>query len=829
MDLGSEISHKFKASIKRKLKECGTYIDDELPEYIMVMIANKRKSQQMVDDLSLFLGEETDGFVKWLFQTLGKLQSAAQDAVEDDHIKESETRESCEAEPDHGIENTAQVDQTGKEVKENINEGEKPSIDRKEKSRKDKSREDNDGKRKEAEKEKNDESIEIETKSDNKVIAEKIHEDTRSEVRKRRQDFVLSRKTSESVTGKKDRNEENKKDSTKKRRLSSSKTEAIDKIAAEKDNSDHGHAESLQSAVAMQKIRPSLPRSRQATGLLVKKAIKEANQSVTVKPRKQSASEGQLEVAASSAENKVERRVHLKRGRSNVSESEPLEEKEEDVEADFENEESVGKKKKTGEPDKHQEDGIEVEVVENEFLEEEKEPKLKFKKRIVIANRGSEDEDDNGDKIVEAETNKEQEKENCLGQSEGSLNSENVKEDVKCDDDHRREKLDLETKRERRKKRHRRDRSTHSKERRRGSPKFVVTLHGALDSRIKAQRKRKHYLSKDDYDHPMFVDLHPKEPLEILESAQKEIEKMAHQLDLMQNIAPTSMNDPFNTLLPGPTTLPALSSVLTSVTRPIFQEALPVLPGNNGLMLSSVNPTQQVFTGVLPLQTPVMMVPKPQEEPVFAGNKQLGREIVIPLHDEKDELMYEDDEGDDNNSPTEEEQPETILERCKFWPNCKNASCLYVHPSKPCRTFPNCNFKEKCIFVHPMCKFDGRCSNSSCPYNHSLKSSPFLQYSSKAFGREAAIDSKPPKPICKFVPNCTRSNCPFRHPISKPCRYGSGCKRINCPFHHETRPAKKEDLKWSSTARSTEKHISERIFAAGDGDVTEAPVSLTAQ
>ena len=184
-----------------------------------------------------------------------------------------------------------------------------------------------------------------------------------------------------------------------------------------------------------------------------------------------------------------------------------------------------------------------------------------------------------------------------------------------------------------------------SKERRRSSPKFVVTLHGALDSRIKEQRKRKHHLSKDDYDHPMFVDLHPKEPLEILESAQKEIEKMAHQLDLMQNIVPTNTNDPFNILLPGSTTLPALSSALTSVTRPVFQEALPVLPGNNGLMLSSVNPTQQVFTGVLPLQTPVMMVPKPQDKPVFAGNKQLGREIVIPLHDEKDEVMYEDDEG----------------------------------------------------------------------------------------------------------------------------------------------------------------------------------------
>ena len=86
----------------------------------------------------------------------------------------------------------------------------------------------------------------------------------------------------------------------------------------------------------------------------MKKAIKEANQSVTVKPRKQSTSEGQLEVAASSAQNNVERRVHLKRGRSNVSDSEPLDEKEEDVESDVENEESVGKKKKTGEPDKHQ-------------------------------------------------------------------------------------------------------------------------------------------------------------------------------------------------------------------------------------------------------------------------------------------------------------------------------------------------------------------------------------------------------------------------------------------------------------------------------------------
>ena len=41
------------------------FTDDELPEYIMVMIANKRHENQMKEDLSLFLGDETDNFVNW--------------------------------------------------------------------------------------------------------------------------------------------------------------------------------------------------------------------------------------------------------------------------------------------------------------------------------------------------------------------------------------------------------------------------------------------------------------------------------------------------------------------------------------------------------------------------------------------------------------------------------------------------------------------------------------------------------------------------------------------------------------------------------------------
>lgn len=40
-------------------------LDEELPDYIMVMVANKKTAQQMADDLSLFLGNNTIKFTAW--------------------------------------------------------------------------------------------------------------------------------------------------------------------------------------------------------------------------------------------------------------------------------------------------------------------------------------------------------------------------------------------------------------------------------------------------------------------------------------------------------------------------------------------------------------------------------------------------------------------------------------------------------------------------------------------------------------------------------------------------------------------------------------------
>jgi len=39
--------------------------DDELPDYIMVMVANKKSQKQMTDDLSLFLSSNTEKFTSW--------------------------------------------------------------------------------------------------------------------------------------------------------------------------------------------------------------------------------------------------------------------------------------------------------------------------------------------------------------------------------------------------------------------------------------------------------------------------------------------------------------------------------------------------------------------------------------------------------------------------------------------------------------------------------------------------------------------------------------------------------------------------------------------
>ncbi|XP_069592556.1 zinc finger CCCH domain-containing protein 14 isoform X1 [Ranitomeya imitator] len=87
MEIGTEISRKIRTAIKGKLQELGAYVDEELPDYIMVMVANKKSQDQMTDDLSLFLGNNTSRFTTWLQGVLDKLRSVT---PETNSVKASE-------------------------------------------------------------------------------------------------------------------------------------------------------------------------------------------------------------------------------------------------------------------------------------------------------------------------------------------------------------------------------------------------------------------------------------------------------------------------------------------------------------------------------------------------------------------------------------------------------------------------------------------------------------------------------------------------------------------------------------------------------------------
>ena len=53
------------------------FSDDELPDYIMVLVVNKKTKEQMDNDLNLFLGHNTEHFTSWLTAVLEQLNNAA--------------------------------------------------------------------------------------------------------------------------------------------------------------------------------------------------------------------------------------------------------------------------------------------------------------------------------------------------------------------------------------------------------------------------------------------------------------------------------------------------------------------------------------------------------------------------------------------------------------------------------------------------------------------------------------------------------------------------------------------------------------------------------
>ncbi|XP_036285423.1 zinc finger CCCH domain-containing protein 14 isoform X9 [Pipistrellus kuhlii] len=127
------------------------------------------------------------------------------------------------------------------------------------------------------------------------------------------------------------------------------------------------------------------------------------------------------------------------------------------------------------------------------------------------------------------------------------------------------------------------------------------------------------------------------------------------------------------------------------------------------------------------------------------------------------------------------QKPEKLLERCKYWPACKNGDeCAYHHPISPCKAFPNCKFAEKCLFVHPNCKYDAKCTKPDCPFTHMSRRIPILPPKPAVLTATPTSSSQ----LCRYFPACKKMECPFYHP--KHCRFNTQCTRPDCTFYHPT-------------------------------------------
>ncbi|XP_010382422.1 zinc finger CCCH domain-containing protein 14 isoform X2 [Rhinopithecus roxellana] len=193
-----------------------------------------------------------------------------------------------------------------------------------------------------------------------------------------------------------------------------------------------------------------------------------------------------------------------------------------------------------------------------------------------------------------------------------------------------------------------------------------------------------------------------------------------------------------------------------------------------------------------------------EEDMCFEGMKPVNQTAASNkglrglLHPQQLHLLsrqLEDPNGSFSNAEMSElsmaQKPEKLLERCKYWPACKNGDeCAYHHPISPCKAFPNCKFAEKCLFVHPNCKYDAKCTKPDCPFTHVSRRIPVL--SPKPVAPAAPPSSSQ---LCRYFPACKKMECPFYHP--KHCRFNTQCTRPDCTFYHPTiNVPPRHALKW---------------------------------
>ncbi|XP_036061630.1 zinc finger CCCH domain-containing protein 14 isoform X9 [Onychomys torridus] len=237
-----------------------------------------------------------------------------------------------------------------------------------------------------------------------------------------------------------------------------------------------------------------------------------------------------------------------------------------------------------------------------------------------------------------------------------------------------------------------------------------------------------------------------------------------------------------------------IGSLSSSVSVPAKPERRPSLPpskqANKNLILKAISEAQESVTKT----TNYSAVPQKQTLPVAPRTRTSQEELLAEMVQGQSRaprisppVKEEEAKGDGTEKLQAEmtdlsvaQKPEKLLERCKYWPACKNGDeCVYHHPISPCKAFPNCKFAEKCLFVHPNCKYDAKCTKPDCPFTHMTRRIPVL--TSKPVSSPAPSSNGQ---LCRYFPACKKMECPFYHP--KHCRFNTQCTRPDCTFYHPT-------------------------------------------
>ncbi|XP_047065736.1 nucleolin 1-like isoform X1 [Lolium rigidum] len=93
MDRRSEAATALRAAVADVLPRfLGTYSDDTLAEYIVILVCNGKHQYQARDDLEAFLGDDSAKFVAWLWGYLSKRSATLADDSSVQHGVESESR-----------------------------------------------------------------------------------------------------------------------------------------------------------------------------------------------------------------------------------------------------------------------------------------------------------------------------------------------------------------------------------------------------------------------------------------------------------------------------------------------------------------------------------------------------------------------------------------------------------------------------------------------------------------------------------------------------------------------------------------------------------------